>query len=103
MAMNIKKGDQVKILAGMDRGKTGTVLHVLPEDGKIVIDGLNVFKKRSRPKKQGQKGETVLVPRPLPASRVMLICTNCKFPSRVGFRMDGPRKVRYCKKCKSTT
>ena len=101
--MHIKKGDQVKIMSGKDRGKTGKVLHALPEAGRVIVDALNVFKKRSRPKKQGQKGETVLVPRPLPASRVMLICVNCKMPTRVGFRMDGPRKVRYCKKCKATT
>jgi len=100
--MNIKKGDHVKILSGKDRGKTGTVSHVDPEENRITVDGLNVFKKHSRPKRQGQKGEMVLVPRPLPAGRVMLLCSNCKNPTRVGFRMDGPRKVRYCKKCKAT-
>jgi len=99
--MKIKKGDNVKIMSGKDRGKTGKVLHALPEEGKIVIDGLNVFKKRSRPKKQGEKGETVLVPRPLPASRVMLICANCKMPTRVGYRTEGAKNVRYCKKCKA--
>lgn len=101
--MKIKKGDTVKILSGKDRGKIGTVLHAEPDGARVTIEGLNVFKKRSRPKKQGQKGEIVLVPRPMPASKVMLICTNCKNPTRVGFRMDGPRKVRYCKKCKANT
>ena len=100
--MKIKKGDTVKIMRGKDRGKTGKVLHSLPADEKIVVEGLNVVKKRSRPKRQGQKGETVLVPRPLYASNVMLICTNCKNPTRVGLRMDGERHVRYCKKCKAT-
>lgn len=90
-------------MSGMDRGKTGTILHAFPDEGRVIVEGLNMFKKRSRPKKQGQKGETVLVPRPMPASRVMLVCTNCKNPTRVGFRMDGPRKVRYCKKCKANT
>lgn len=103
ITMKIKKGDQVKILSGKDRGKTGTVLHALPAEDRIVIDGLNVFKKRSKPKKQGQKGEIVLVPRPMPTSKVMIVCSNCKAPTRVGFRMDGTRKVRYCKKCKSNT
>ena len=101
--MKIKKGDNVKIMAGKDRGKTGTVSHADPLAGRVTIDGLNIFKKRARPKKQGQKGEIVLVPRPMPASKVMLICSNCKNPVRVGFRMDGPRKVRYCKKCEATT
>lgn len=101
--MKLHKGDNVKILSGKDRGKTGTVLRALPEEDKIVIDALNVFKKRSRPKKQGEKGQTVLVPRPLPASKVMLICSNCKTPTRVGYRMEDENKVRYCKKCKANT
>ena len=101
--MKIKKGDQIKIMSGKDAGKTGTVLHAMPGENRVIVDGLNVFKKRSRPKKQGQKGETVLVPRPMPVGKVMLICTNCKNPTRVGFRMEGAVKVRYCKKCESGT
>ena len=100
--MKLHKGDNVKILSGKDSGKTWTVLRALPDEDKIVVDGLNVFKKRSRPKKQGEKGQTVLVPRPMLASKVMLICSSCKEPTRVGSRLEGARKVRYCKKCKST-
>ena len=101
--MKIKKGDNVKILNGKDRGKTGTVMKVFPENGLVSVEGLNVFKKRTKPKKQGQKGETVLLARPLPASRVALICPSCKKQTRVGFRMEGEKKVRYCKKCQSAT
>lgn len=101
--MNVKKGDQVKILSGKDRGKTGSILKVHLEDVSVTVDGLNLYKKRVRPKRQGQKGETVLVPRPLPASRVMLVCSSCKKPTRVGHRIELNRKVRYCKKCKATT
>lgn len=101
--MNIKKGDQVKIISGKDRGKSGTVLKTFPTDSKLSVDGLNLFKKRSRPKKQGQKGETVLVPRPLFASKVMLVCQNCKKGARIGFRVEGEKKVRYCKRCEATT
>ena len=67
-----------------------------------MIDGLNVFKKRSKPRKQGEKGQIVAVSRPLAASKVMIICPNCKAPTRIGGRMEGNRKVRYCKKCKAT-
>lgn len=90
-------------MSGKDRGKVGTVLHAMPAEDRVIVEGLNVFKKRSRPKKQGQKGETVLVPRPMPAGKVMLVCTNCKNPARVGFRTEGAIKVRYCKKCQSGT
>ena len=97
--MKIKKGDQIKIISGKDRLKTGVVLRVFPKDDQVVIDGLNLYKKRSRPKKQGEKGEIVLVPRPLSVSNVMLICKNCKKPTRVGYRYEGQDKVRFCKKC----
>lgn len=99
--MKIKKGDQVKIRSGRDKGKTGAVIHVFPEDNLLTVEGLNLFKKRTRPKQKGKKGETVLVARPLPASRVGLVCGSCKNPTRIGFRLEGERKVRYCKKCEA--
>ena len=99
--MKLKKVDNVKVLSGKDRGKTGTVLRAIPDTDKIVIESLNLFMKRSRPKKQGEKGQTVLVPRAMPSSKVMLICSSCKEATRVGFRVEGAKKVRYCKKCKA--
>lgn len=100
--MRIKKGDKVKIITGKDRGKVGGVLAVFPEEEKLTIDGLNLYKKKSKPKKQGQKGEIISVPRPLPASNVMLICPSCKEPTRLGFLSEGGKKVRQCKKCKAS-
>lgn len=100
--MKIKKNDQVKIIKGKDRGKTGSVLKVLPKENKVVVNGLNLFKKRVKPKRAGQKGEVVFVPRPLPVSNVMLICKECKNPTRVGWRKEGEVKVRYCKKCQAS-
>ncbi|OGZ01907.1 MAG: 50S ribosomal protein L24 [Candidatus Liptonbacteria bacterium RIFCSPLOWO2_01_FULL_53_13] len=97
--MKIKKGDQVKIIAGKDRGKTGAVIKIFEETGRVSVEGINLYKKRMRPKKQGQKGETVQVPRPLSISNVMVSCTNCKQPSRMGHRMEGEKKFRYCKRC----
>lgn len=100
--MNIKKGDQIKIISGKDRGKTGTVLKVFPKENRLTIEGLNLFKKRSRPKRQGEKGEMVNVPRPLNASKIMLVCKSCKKPTRLGFRLEGKQKVRFCKKCQAS-
>lgn len=101
--MRLKKGDQVKIMKGKDRGKTGSILIALHEEGKVIVDGLNLFKKRARPKRAGQKGETVLVPRPLAVANVRLVCKNCKEAVRSGYRFDGEEKVRFCKKCQATT
>lgn len=101
--MNIKKGDQVKILAGKDRGKTGNVLRILAKEERVVVEGINTFTKRVRPKKAGQKGESVVLPRAVAISNAQLVCKNCKKPTRVGSRMNGDKKERFCKKCDATT
>jgi large subunit ribosomal protein L24 len=101
--MNIKKGDQVKIIAGKDRGKVGTVLKVYKDEGRVSVEGINLYKKRAKSKRQGQKGETVEVVRPLSVSNVMLVCRNCGRATRIGYRPEGNQKVRYCKKCKAGT
>lgn len=97
--MKIRKGDTVKITAGKDKGKTGKVLKVLPAKGKILIEGLNLYKKHVRPKRQGEKGQMVSVPRPIDVSNIMLYCPNCGRAVRVGFRLENKNKLRYCKKC----
>ncbi len=99
--MNIKKGDKIKMRAGKDRGKTGGVIRVLSEEGRIVAEGLNLVKKHVRPRKTGEKGQTVLVPRPFPASRAALLCPHCGRATRIGHRVEGGKKVRYCKKCEA--
>ena len=100
--MNIKKGDTVKIISGKDRGKTGAVLRAYPEESRVSIEGLNLFKKRVRPTKQGQKGEVVSAARPLHISNIMIVCSSCKKPTRIGSRYESDTKIRYCKKCKAS-
>jgi len=97
--MNIKRGDNVKMLNGKDRGKTGKVLFAFPEEGKIVIEGLNKVARHLRPKKQGQKGQIVHKERAIDASKVMLVCKSCGKPTRIGKKLVGDTKVRVCKKC----
>ena len=95
--MKIHKGDTVKIMAGKDRGKTGKVLRVDPIVGKVTIENLNLAKKHRRPRKQGEKGEIVSVARPIDASNLMIVCSNCGKTTRVGYRENS----RYCKKCQA--
>ncbi len=101
--MKLKKGDQVKIISGKERGKSGAIISVFPGESRITVEGINLYKKRVRPKQQGQKGETVLVARPFAASNAMIICSNCKKQTRVGFQVEGSavggQKMRLCKKC----
>lgn len=100
--MNIKKGDTVKILTGKDAGKTGKVLVVNPKKERMIVEGANIYKKHQRPKRQGEKGEIVNVPRSMDMSNALLICPRCSQPTRVGYKLESGKKLRTCKKCKST-
>ena len=100
--MKLKKGDTIKILSGKDRSKTGKVLTVDMEKSKVIVEGINVFKKHVRPKREGEKGEIVSVPRPLNASNVMIICPNCSKAAKIGYSVEGKTKTRICRKCKAT-
>lgn len=93
--MKIRKNDQVLIISGKDRGKKGKVLEVFPKEEKVMVEGVNIRKKHVRPKKSGEKGQTVQVPLPISVSNVKLICPKCGQPTRVGHK----NKYRVCKKC----
>lgn len=97
--MKIKKGDQVLIISGKDRGKQGKVLNVFPKEKKLTVEGANFMKKHVKPRKSGEKGQVVAIPAPLSISNVELICPKCGKPTRVGFRVDEGKKYRICKKC----
>lgn len=97
--MKIKKNDNVKMLAGNDSGKIGKVLKIFPQEGKLTVEGLNLMKKHIRPRKEGEKGQRVEIPRKINSSNVKLICPKCGQPSRVGYEIKGEEKFRKCKKC----
>ncbi|MEK7090767.1 MAG: 50S ribosomal protein L24 [Patescibacteria group bacterium] len=100
--MKIKKGDNVKILSGKDRGKTGKVIVVFPKEGRLTVEGINMMVRHRRSKRQGQKGEKVRVAMPIDASNAQVICESCKSSARVGFKIDeNGKKIRICKKCAS--
>ena len=71
--MNIKKGDTVKVLAGKDRAKTGKVLQVVKKTERVVVEGVNVYKKHMKPKREGEKGQIVEIPRSIHISNVKLV------------------------------
>ncbi len=100
--MDIKKGDIVKVLTGKNRGKTGKVIMADQKSGKASVEGVNLYKKHVRPKKQGEKGEVVELLRPMNVSNVMLVCPSCHKATRVGHRVNGEIKARFCKKCQAT-
>jgi len=97
--MKIKKNDQILIIAGKDKGKKGKVLEVLPTLEKIVVENANLAKKHHKPRKQGEKGQVIEVPRPMHISNVKLICPKCGQATRVGYKLTEKDKFRICKKC----
>ena len=100
--MKIKKGDTVRMMTGKDHGKTGKVLRVISKSNRCVVEGLNILTKHQRPRREGEKGQKIKFPRSVPSANVMLVCTKCARPTRVGYQMidNGKKKVRSCKKCK---
>jgi len=99
--MKIKKGDQVKIKAGKDRGKTGKVLRVFVSEGKVTVEGIQIVKKHSRPRKEGEKGQRIEIPGKINVSNVMLVCPKCGKASRVGYKITESGKLRKCMQCQS--
>lgn len=97
--MKIKKGDTVLIISGKDRGKKAKVLKVFPEEKRILVEGINLRKKHLKPKKAGEKGQTVQLPAPLDVSNAKFICSKCGKATRIGFKIVEKKKFRICKKC----
>ena len=96
--LKFKVNDQVKVTAGKDKGKTGKIEKIFPKAQKALMAGINVYKKHVKGF-QGQKGGIYDIPRPLPFSKVALICPKCQKETKVGFKVLGENKFRVCKKC----
>lgn len=89
------------VTAGKDRGKTGKILRSFPKEMRILIEGVNLRSKRIRPKREGEKGQTIKLPVPMDISNTKLICPKCGKAVRVGYEIKDATKVRVCKKCHS--
>ena len=97
--MRIRKGDNVQVLSGNDKGKTGEVLEVIQKEDKVVVKGVNVRKKHVKARKQGDESGIIPVECAIPASKVNVVCQKCGKVTKVGYRVDKDKKVRVCKKC----
>lgn len=97
--MKIKTNDKVKILSGKDNGKIAKVIQVFPTDGKLVVEGANVIKKHLKARSKTEKGQVIELAAPMFASKVMLVCTKCEKPTRVGYKIENGNKFRVCRKC----
>ena len=98
--MKIKKSDKVMIMKGKDRGKTGKVSAVFARENRVLVDGLNLYKKTIRPRRAEEKGQIISVSKPMAAANVRVICQSCGQPTRIGYEVGERAKNRICKKCK---
>jgi large subunit ribosomal protein L24 len=97
---HIKKNDTVMVIAGKEKGKTGKVLRIIPKKDRALVEKLNMVKRHMRPGAQSRQGGIVEKESPLHISNLMLVCSKCTDPTRVGYRiLEDQKKVRYCKKC----
>jgi len=99
--MKIKKGDKIQVLSGKDKGRKGEVIRCLPKKLKVLIKGLNIYKKHVKAQ-SNQPGGIIEIEKPLYVSKVQLICPNCQKKTKVGYQLDKTnKKFRVCKKCKN--
>lgn len=96
--MKIKKGDNVIVTTGRDKGKKGTVVKTLRDLDKVVVEGLNIRKKHQKPKRRGEKGQIIEIAMPMHVSNVMLIDPKGGKPTRVGYKVEDGKKIRIARK-----
>lgn len=96
-----KKGDEVLVTTGRDKGKKGKIEKILARENKVVISGVNIYK-RHRKATRAQAAGIYQVTRPVNTASIAIICPKCSKPTRVGFKIDGKNKNRICKKCQGT-
>lgn len=96
--LKFKIGDTVKVISGKDRGREGEIEKIYPKKGSVLVPGINIYKKHVKGAR-GQKGGIYDVPRPLPYTKIQIVCLKCKEPTRVGFKSLTKEKVRVCRKC----
>jgi large subunit ribosomal protein L24 len=96
--MKFKKGDNVIIIAGKDKGKKGKIVRAFPKENKVIVEGLNMMKKSQRPRKSGEKGQILNIAMPIQVSNIMIVDPKTGKGSRIGKKVIGDKKVRIARK-----
>ena len=97
--LHVKTGDNVMIISGKDKGHTGKVLQVSPSENKVIVEGQNMVTKHVKPRRQGEQGGIVKRETPIRTCKVALFCSKCNKGVRVGYKVEGDKKTRICRKC----
>jgi large subunit ribosomal protein L24 len=96
--VRLRKNDVVKVISGRDKGKSGRILRIEQDSMRALVEGLNMVKKAVKAKKQNQKGGITSVEAPLALAKLMIVCKKCG-ATRIGYRIEGDKKLRVCRKC----
>lgn len=100
--MKLKKGDRVIVITGKDKGRKGKIEKILPKQLKVLIPGINIYKKHTKPRGKSQPGGIIDIIKPLPANNVALLCPKCGKQTRIGYKVDkSGSKARICRKCQT--
>ena len=98
--LKVRKGDEVMVIAGKDRGKRGRVQEVNPDANTVVVAGVNMAKRHTKPNpSKNSKGGIIDTPKPMALGKVMVICNHCGKPTRIGLRREEDTRERVCKQC----
>lgn len=99
--MKLKKGDNIKVVRGKDKGKTGKIEKVFPKQRSLIVANINLFKRHLKARSQNQPSEIVSLTKPLHEESVVLLCPKCGKEARIGYKIEKGVKSRVCKKCNS--
>lgn len=97
--MKLKRHDEVLIVRGKDKGKKGKIEKVFTKEQKVLIPGVNLYKRHYKSRTQNKPSEIIEITKPFPVANVAFICPNCHKESRIGYKIDNKEKVRICRKC----
>lgn len=97
--LHVKKGDKVVVLTGKDAKKTGEIISVDPNKGRVIVSGVNIQAHHNKPKSQEDKGGIIKAEGAIDASNVQVICSACGKATRIAKREENGKTVRVCKKC----
>jgi large subunit ribosomal protein L24 len=97
--MRLREGDKVMIISGKDTGKESRISRVIPKKNQIIVEGVNTARKHQKARGQTMQGGVIDKDMPIDSSNVMIVCSDCGLPARIGYRIDDNGKQRICRRC----
>jgi large subunit ribosomal protein L24 len=97
--MKLRKNDEVIVIKGKEKGKKGKIEKIFSKERKVLIPGINQFKRHMKARNQNQQSEIITITKPLPIENVSFICPKCHKEARIGYKIEKDKKVRVCRKC----